>query len=584
VKLLRQEFTPILATLTKRVTEFPDQPRYRQDLAQIFYDIGDGFAEIGEPAPAESAYHQCIELLRRLIVEVPSEKGYRWRWGHACRSWAFVLRSMPNRSEDARHALEDAEKTFADLSAQSPKNADYTNFLADTSFQLGEVLEATGKKREALDRYRKSLELRERLCTQFPKAQEGRTALGELLCRLGTASEQAGQIAEAVQLQRRALTVFEKLVADFPAISHYRWQLGNCRDGLAGLFAANHQEAEAETQYREALALWEKLVAESRSNQDYRYHLGQTLRRRGDALVVLKRNHEAERAFQRSLDTFRSLATDFPEMRHLHGEHLFSNWKLGWFLKDSGRPQEAVELLRRALEISAKTAVDFPKDGVAQADLSRSYFELIEILIRQSKHAEAARLAVESARVEPRKWDECQRAIASLETCAELANKDAALSSAERKAAINECSKKSAAIWIDASKRGVASPEFANNLAWKLATRPEIDLRSPSVAVELARKSVELAPKQGSYWNTLGAAVYRTGDWKAADAALRKSMELRDGGDSFDWFFLAMAQRQAGDKDEARKRYDLAVVWMDKNQPKNEELRRFREEAKELLK
>ena len=154
VKLLRQEFTPILATLTKRVTEFPDQPRYRQDLAQIFYDIGDGFAEIGEPAPAESAYHQCIELLRRLIIEVPSEKAYRWRWGHACRSWGFVLRSLPNRSEDARHALEDAEKAFADLSAESPRNADYTNFLADTSFQLGDVLEATGKKSEALDRYR----------------------------------------------------------------------------------------------------------------------------------------------------------------------------------------------------------------------------------------------------------------------------------------------------------------------------------------------------------------------------------------------------------------------------------------------
>ena len=54
-------------------------------------------------------------------------------------------------------------------------------------------------------------------------------------------------------------------------------------------------------------------------------------------------------------------------------------------------------------------------------------------------------------------------------------------------------------------------------------------------------------------------------------------------GDATDWFFLAMAHWQLGDKDEARKWYDKAVEWMDKNQPKNEELLRFRAEAAELL-
>ena len=70
------------------------------------------------------------------------------------------------------------------------------------------------------------------------------------------------------------------------------------------------------------------------------------------------------------------------------------------------------------------------------------------------------------------------------------------------------------------------------------------------------------------------------GDWKAAIAALEKSMELRKGGDSNDWFFLAMAHWQLGEKDKAREWYDRAVQWMDKNQPKNEELRRFRAEAR----
>ena len=44
-----------------------------------------------------------------------------------------------------------------------------------------------------------------------------------------------------------------------------------------------------------------------------------------------------------------------------------------------------------------------------------------------------------------------------------------------------------------------------------------------------------------------------------------------------------MANWQLGKKEEARKWYDKAVEWMEKNQPKNEELRRFRAEAAELL-
>src|SRR5262249_51823768 len=88
---------------------------------------------------------------------------------------------------------------------------------------------------------------------------------------------------------------------------------------------------------------------------------------------------------------------------------------------------------------------------------------------------------------------------------------------------------------------------------------------------------------EGNYWNTLGAAHYRAGDGKEAVAAVEKSMELRKGGDSNDWFFLAMAHCQLGEKDKARKGYDRAVERVDKNQPMNDEVRRFEVEAAELL-
>src|SRR5262249_39578799 len=76
-------------------------------------------------------------------------------------------------------------------------------------------------------------------------------------------------------------------------------------------------------------------------------------------------------------------------------------------------------------------------------------------------------------------------------------------------------------------------------LAWFLATAPNPKVRDGNRAVGLAKKAVELAPKDGICWNTLGVAHYRAGQWQDAVTALERSIKLRNGGDSLDWFFLA---------------------------------------------
>jgi tetratricopeptide (TPR) repeat protein len=138
----------------------------------------------------------------------------------------------------------------------------------------------------------------------------------------------------------------------------------------------------------------------------------------------------------------------------------------------------------------------------------------------------------------------------------------------------------------DLSKATEVAPKYAgawNELAWLFATCPDPWFRDTGKAVRFAQKAVELAPAKGNYWNTLGVAHYRAGDWKLAVEALNKSMGLRKGGDSADWFFLAMSHRQLGEKEKAHKWFDRGVQWMEKNAPQNEELRRFRGEAEQLL-
>jgi tetratricopeptide (TPR) repeat protein len=129
-----------------------------------------------------------------------------------------------------------------------------------------------------------------------------------------------------------------------------------------------------------------------------------------------------------------------------------------------------------------------------------------------------------------------------------------------------------------------------NNLAWLLATCPDVKWRQPERAVALARKATQLAPNDANNWGTLGTALYRAGDWKGAVAAVHKSRELSRGGDAFDGFVLAMAYCKLGDRGEARKAYGQALRWLEQNQEwlarnqvQADELRRFRNEAEEVL-
>jgi WD40 repeat protein len=125
-------------------------------------------------------------------------------------------------------------------------------------------------------------------------------------------------------------------------------------------------------------------------------------------------------------------------------------------------------------------------------------------------------------------------------------------------------------------------PSVQNETAWFLATAADAKLWDPARAVELARKAVERAPREGVYWKTLGVAQYRAGDWKAAVSSLDKAQALA-AGDGAAKLFLAMAHWQSGGREQARQWYDSAVPPQAEARPQDEDYRRFRDEAHVLL-
>jgi tetratricopeptide (TPR) repeat protein len=90
------------------------------------------------------------------------------------------------------------------------------------------------------------------------------------------------------------------------------------------------------------------------------------------------------------------------------------------------------------------------------------------------------------------------------------------------------------------------------------------DIRSTLLehAVELARDAFLDPENPEPRWNTLGMALYCTGDYDGALEALEKEYELRGEGDTVNWLCLALVEHARGRDDVARAWYERALVWM----------------------
>jgi uncharacterized protein HemY len=85
------------------------------------------------------------------------------------------------------------------------------------------------------------------------------------------------------------------------------------------------------------------------------------------------------------------------------------------------------------------------------------------------------------------------------------------------------------------------------------------------------------------YWNTLGVAYFRTGNFESAITALERARDLGCGGTSFDYVFLAMSHARLGNREESQRCLTSAVIEKEKSHPSSPELARFCDEAQSLI-
>jgi tetratricopeptide (TPR) repeat protein len=133
-----------------------------------------------------------------------------------------------------------------------------------------------------------------------------------------------------------------------------------------------------------------------------------------------------------------------------------------------------------------------------------------------------------------------------------------------------------------ALQMNVNSLSLLDEDAWLLVTCAE-PRRDPELAVELATRGVQLAPKAAKIRSTLGMALYRAGKFSAAIEELKLAVQLNPQNPApSDFLFLAMAYQKAGDAVAARQWHDKALA-LNIHATQNIQLRRFIKEAEQVL-
>ncbi len=389
---------------------------------------------------------------------------------------------------------------------------------------LAGVLSKRGEHAEAAALHRKVLEARKRVLTDdHPDTLRSMRRLAHALRRLGGQAEAESLLRQTVEAERRVLGEEDPET------------LRSTHD-LANVLAEEGKNGEAETFHREALAGRKRAFGEG--------HLDTicSMIDLGNALAAQGKHADAENLFRKTWEIARS-ALGSDDRNTLSSMNNLAN-----ALRDLGRHAEAAALHRETLEVRRRAL------GVGDPDTILSVSNLAELLLMLGKRTDADLLLRETLESLAPSGDQGEeRAIETV---------------------VGEL--------VASGGRAKAAAPLCNDLAWIHATAEDPGSGDPPRAVMLAEAAVGLDPDQGAFWNTLGIARYRAGDWKGAVAALERSVDLRSGGDAHDWLFLAMARWKLGDGETARKWYHQAVAG-GREHGANPGLDRFRREAAHTL-
>ena len=601
----------------------------RTETARAYLRTGDVCTLLGQEVKAEDAYQQAIVRFKDLVDAFPSEPGHRQELGRCHASLGAILennRRLHRAIQSYREAISHRQK----LKESFPANKDYGQELADSWHRLAVVFSSGDQVKQAQAAFDQALALQKRLVLDFPTDPKNRLALASmhrdlayllwknggladaerhlqegqsllergvgprkdqdaknqarlaaLQASFGTMFHEVGMGEQAEVALRHSIKAWQELANEFPNVPHFQLELADSQHHLCGLYRDLRRSKEAAEMGRKALVILEPLTHKWPGQPKVRDVLGEHLSILGILFLEAYHFEEAEKLYRRSLALRTDLVREYPHIPEYRRRLACVHHNLGLLLRSS-RMDEAEKEHRKAVDVLTALVEEVP--GTAyRYRLAMVYGDLGSLLLKKRKFADAETSLEAARQLLDKELAKNPHMLSFRKTQSQvLRDLGVLLATTNRHALADKSYRQSLALSAN-------DPVTLNNLAWLLVTCPDTKLRNPREALELVTKALCIAPNASCgwnpryWWNTLGVAHYRAGNWQLAKGALITSTKLNSGGSASDWYFLAMTCRQLGEEKEASMWFKRAEDWMQSHHLHDEELKRFQKEAAKVL-
>ena len=259
---------------------------------------------------------------------------------------------------------------------QARDNPDVSKFWNDVGgcyVDLGSMQRGMGKPAEAVGSFQKAVEIREQLVRDHPAVADYQDGLAWAYVNLALAQHAAGRPANAEASHRRAIEARQKLVQDNPTVSKYQDELAASYADVGLLERDLGRPIEAASAFRNATDVREQLVREQPTVAEYLANLANNYEDLALSQEIAGRPVDAESAHRRTIEIReklaqgnglltvakrlgageirQKLAQNILAVRKYQNDLAASYVRFGILQRDLGRPAEAEDLLRKAIQI-----------------------------------------------------------------------------------------------------------------------------------------------------------------------------------------------------------------------------------------
>jgi eukaryotic-like serine/threonine-protein kinase len=356
------------------------------------FRVGEIQRRLGQLDAAEQAYRRALAVLE---VE-QNGNGLETDALHAL-AWSYAgladLLADTGRGDESRKALERSAEWTQAIIARTPPSTASTYLLAHHHGLLARIRCLQGRLKEAEEASRKAIELGKAIREQNGSVEAESTS------DLGVVVEQSGRLGEAAQLYRRAVLLDERIIKMDPRTPAYRQDLAATLTRLAGALSKSLAKTpESEQVYRRAIGLYERLATDAPDVQVFRRELATTLWNLGTVLYNRGRLTEAEDVLRRPPAIFEALAIESPNVPRYREDLAASLSELAQVEWAIGQTASGLAHARRARNLYDELN---PQSRVVQEKMARNLSGLGNFLDAGHQYAEAEQT--------------CRRAVAIIE-------------------------------------------------------------------------------------------------------------------------------------------------------------------------